>query len=500
MRYRIFFVVFILLFTSFSAVAQLIPQPNVHPVQQLSCRVNYSNILVRKNWAPVSLDHQEFLDNILQSPTIANNDIFVTRDNGKFYGFNNAGEPLGQFPWLLTNWDYANPIIATGNVAEDALDEVVVVSKPINDSQGTKVSVFYKAGGDYDLYNSWVIEGFSTLDFHSYPTIGDIDGDEVNEIILFVGNKLYAWHANGNVLPGFPFVADNTSYSSVTLADFDNDGKKEIVAQDTSIGSGNLYLINYQGEELWRRTVRTISMSPVIGDVDNDGELEIIAVETSVYLDNKIFVFDGQGNIEQSWVTGRQFTSNTDAPALADLDNDNDLEIILYHRFNELRNKLYAFHHTGSIVNGWPYGDFFNNAANTSPTIIDICNDGKAEVFAIVENEPFNGEAGNWKLVLLSSNGQVRKEIELKAFSGFSTVFANNVISVPVIKDIDGNGKPEIIFSWFYMAQWGAPTSQYWAFIDAYELNINPFNYTQQTKIVWPQFQGDFSLTGLYYN
>ena len=62
-------------------------------------------------------------------------------------------------------------------------------------------------------------------------------------------------------------------------------------------------------------------------------------------------------------------------PALGDLDNDGDLEVI----FGSFDTMVYAFHHNGTPVNGWPRS--LETIVAASPTLINLESNGNPKLF-----------------------------------------------------------------------------------------------------------------------
>jgi hypothetical protein len=93
------------------------------------------------------------------------------------------------------------------------------------------------------------------------PAIGDIDGDKEPEIVDTAGEHVYAWNADGSVVPGFPVRLDpNLSLPANRTR---NDHIK-----------------------------RGFTASPTLGDLNGDGKLDIVAPS----LDGNVYVWDGSGN------------------------------------------------------------------------------------------------------------------------------------------------------------------------------------------------------------
>jgi len=77
--------------------------------------------------------------------------------------------------------------------------------------------------------------GFGGIEYAS-PVVGDIDGGGLQEVIIgSKDRKLYAWHADGKVVSGFPMDLGDVIQSSPALGDTDLDGKLDLV-----VGTGDL--------------------------------------------------------------------------------------------------------------------------------------------------------------------------------------------------------------------------------------------------------------------
>ena len=123
-----------------------------------------------------------------------------------------------------------------------------------------------------------------------YPAIGDIDGDSLPEIVgLTSGSKMaaYKYDAKNKRLVELWNTrhTDRSAQTSMTLFDFNADGKCEIVYRDET----SLRIIDGSG----RQPVNIASMQvssatkseyPVVADVDGDGQAEIV-VSGAMYKD-----------------------------------------------------------------------------------------------------------------------------------------------------------------------------------------------------------------------
>jgi hypothetical protein len=131
------------------------------------------------------------------------------------------------------------------------------------------------------------------------PSIGDLDGDGEPEIVGATYDperKLYAWHVDGALLPGFPMAPtfNGVTYASFDtpanfiLADYNGDGKQEIFFSTGWLvtvvdGTGQQLTNTGYGSPLPSyMTNGSLINNPAIGDLHQDGRLALIATNSQV--------------------------------------------------------------------------------------------------------------------------------------------------------------------------------------------------------------------------
>jgi len=214
----------------------------------------------------------------------------------------------------------------------------------------------------------------------SSPAIGDIDGDGDMEIVIGCwGMRLWAWHWQGPVVPGFPVDMRDTIWSSPALGDVNGDGRNEIViGSDCTAGpgwpypsGGLVFVMNGAGQNLpgWPQSVpQVVWSSPALGDINGDGRLDI-TVATGFYYQNvdgaHVYAWDGSGRPLPGWPANTDYCSMA-SPAIGDINADG---------FNEVAMNCGVFD-----SHGQPLGGYETGAWNSSPTLGDVNGDGKIEV------------------------------------------------------------------------------------------------------------------------
>ncbi|MHC4944856.1 MAG: FG-GAP repeat domain-containing protein [Planctomycetota bacterium] len=215
------------------------------------------------------------------------------------------------------------------------------------------------------------------------PSVADLEGDGDMEIAVFTrgflekGGRFYLLDHEGNVLPGFPLsLDDNNVFGSPTLYDLDNDGSLEVLVPERSHPLGYLHIFEADGSEWggnWPLTLDHVpACTAAVGDLDGDEQIEIVFLTyTSIY------VIHVDGTVAEGWPRQIEETCfSYQSPALADLDFDGDLEIVV--GAHKTGSGFYVFHHDATLAEGWP--KLVDTWTYCAPTVVDLDRDGKLEI------------------------------------------------------------------------------------------------------------------------
>ena len=93
------------------------------------------------------------------------------------------------------------------------------------------------------------------------PLIADIDGDEEPEIVFSDRFTIYAIHADGTDVTGFPMASAAEIFHGISVSDIDADGKNEIIAPDAE-----------SGIKVWKTEGKGITWGRARFDTGNTGE------------------------------------------------------------------------------------------------------------------------------------------------------------------------------------------------------------------------------------
>ncbi|KYK19932.1 hypothetical protein AYK24_04815 [Thermoplasmatales archaeon SG8-52-4] len=287
----------------------------------------------------------------------------------------------------------------------------------VNFSYDTQIYdlVIYDIDGDNNLD---VIFTYSLSDSESYIDAFEYDGSQKKNL-------------------GFPILLPGKILSEVSIGDLDNNGYVEIVASISVFTSDfhtTIYVFEYDGEkfvETWHfmesKKSGEIIYSPSLGDIDGDGDLEIISGNQRYdnQWKNIVYALHHDGKMVSGWpITNKfYFGSFYATPAIGDIDNDGFSEVVVGSYFNY----LYAWDGNGDRVSGnWPV--YLNDDVRShSPQLGDLDCDGDIEIVQI------GARYGN--ISILDGQGNI-----------IQTLYPDvaDFCNTPSLGDIDGDGDLEI--------------------------------------------------------
>ncbi|NND07173.1 MAG: T9SS type A sorting domain-containing protein [Saprospiraceae bacterium] len=207
-------------------------------------------------------------------------------------------------------------------------------------------------------------------------TLADLDADGADEIIVGSGNMLYVlrdtsvwWSRQLSGLMRFP----------AAVGDLDRDGSLDIVVSTGyNDEPGQIYTMRADGidREGWPITFdgRWMLSSPALADVDQDDLLEIICADLERSWGH-VYVLEADGTLtNDEWPI---ILPNIPAvtPSVGDIDGDAKPEIIIAST-----REIYAFDHRAQEKTGWPVGNGMTKFSFQSPILYDLNRDGKMDV------------------------------------------------------------------------------------------------------------------------
>lgn len=120
------------------------------------------------------------------------------------------------------------------------------------------------------------------------PVVYDWYATNENVILLAAGNKVYGWNDNGEPLPKFPFVLDETITSPLVIEDIDRDGLPDAIV---ATANRNLHVLNGRGQNINGWPVTTNAVVRTKPTVENYlGSLSILA-----FSQNAVHAFNRNG-------------------------------------------------------------------------------------------------------------------------------------------------------------------------------------------------------------
>ncbi|MBI2588532.1 S8 family serine peptidase [Candidatus Berkelbacteria bacterium] len=284
------------------------------------------------------------------------------------------------------------------------------------------------------------------------------------------------------VKEGWPKISNSEINSAVTLADLDQDAKKEVLVNSNKGFMGGQTAANvFRGDGSYfpgwpkehNRLFDSLSSASAVADLDRNGSPDIIY--SSELRSDQVYARRSDGTNLPGWpVSIRLPTSMTfikwAAPTVFDIDRDGYPEVII----GDLNGYLNVFNHAGRPVAGWPQkvSDYQDAYITSTAAVGDIDQDGQVEIIVSMNNY-----GANFDLVAVyTANGQAKPGWPKKVF--YNTTYLPWDSSSPVLSDLNGDGKLEIIVKLRKETDWRD---------GYYPARLAVFDYQGNMLPGWPQ-------------
>lgn len=230
-------------------------------------------------------------------------------------------------------------------------------------------------------------------------------------------------------MAGFPLKMEASpnfkNFRGVTLADINQDGSDEILV--ASFKKLNVY--NGDGSLLWQKNLTgTAIYPPSVADMDGNGTLGIVCVTGGVPNNGHVYYLDANGNDMPGWPLNFDLHWIICAPVIADLNGDNQCEIIMQTRTS---NNLHVLNQDGTAFGiNWP--QLLAGTPAVTASVADINNDGVMDIITGISDGT---------LYAFDANGN--------ALAGFPVPPDGNKFSYqsPILADLDADGFLSIVGS-----------------------------------------------------
>lgn len=316
-------------------------------------------------------------------------------------------------------WGIFNDNIAIGDIDGDNVPEIVV---PADVAQiaaykpdGTQVRTAFRSvnalkNGVTD-YAVWARVGtFSNAQYEAKVYNGGF-GRSYDDL----GN-----HLDVNSLPTYELLTAHFTQSKAVITDLDGNGTNEVIAV------GNIH--DRRDIEKQNGTLPGIYQELFIFNGDRTRFNDLWAVEPTVK----------NGPLSEDWLI---MGVSTPDPVCVDLDGDGQKEIL----YADYSGKLNCYWLDHTQHGNWPINVYDGTTMEYAapPTTYDLNGDGKPEVIFATHTYRKGAKVGS--LYIADGQGNVLQKVELPPATDVSNKVPNGSLSAPVVTDLDGDGKVEIL-------------------------------------------------------
>ena len=357
----------------------------------------------------------------------------------------------------------------------------------------------YQAGGriyvldvEGNILPGWPFR-FNDPLFRTAPCLADIDGDGTLEILVnglqWEDGLVYVFRKNGNVFSGnWPVLLDHRPAVTPTVGDMDGDGLMEIVA----FSQESRYMLDMNGQILpgWPQVTAPeqvyLQQSPIMAKLGEGEGLSLVGATHGGEEESQMpyfYVLDKQGSFRPGWPIPVPHNADTfTSPTVVNLPGVGMAIFVSRPLPNGVSDDmLYGFDASGQMLPGFP--------------IVKVGGlDGFISV-ADVDGDDFHDLVFGSEVVDASYSGFIHAyhmdDGDVSELPGFPIrTRGYTYMNGANFGDVDGDGRLDLVaLSWVFY-QGIVPDSLY--------LNVYPLGVTiKEHTVLWGTFKGDNSRQGL---
>lgn len=336
------------------------------------------------------------------------------------------------------------------------------------DGDGRKEIVIGSQQGLYAFNaDGGLLPGFPVAvdrDMRSMPAFDDVDGDGLPDIITTGADLIGCYNHRGEALPGWPKSASTgLAYFSypIPIPTQLYDSGDSVIIYMSRVGEVRAYKFNgdsyfYSLDGLFTALDPNIfdtatfvgNSTPFLTAVDlnADDVNEVVAAYSTMQTYSGIYIWNGRNGLPPfGWTSplARKIGESTGA-VLADIDEDGTLETIVVGNDTLGIITIWATRNGREDVAGWPVqleslsdvqgsGSWLTGA----PVCVDLDGDGWKEVVAAFSNLDLG------RVYVYKHDGT--PYIEDPGLPPGCILEVRNMLSNPIVADLDGDGRPNII-------------------------------------------------------